>query len=63
MASFKGYHKKKQASKLGMVISGLRKENASLKKTLAEMTDQHSKHNKLIEVNFPISPVLTLYCT
>ncbi|XP_027133786.1 centrosomal protein of 55 kDa isoform X2 [Larimichthys crocea] len=49
MASFKGYHKKKQASKLGMVISGLRKENASLKKTLAEMTDQHSKHNKLIE--------------
>ncbi|TKS85667.1 Centrosomal protein of 55 kDa [Collichthys lucidus] len=49
MASFKGYHKKKRASKLGMVISGLRKENAFLKKTMADMTDQQSEHNKLIE--------------
>ncbi|KAG8000132.1 hypothetical protein GBF38_002304 [Nibea albiflora] len=50
MASFKckGYYKKKQASKLGMVDSGLRKENALLKKTMADMTCQQSEHNKLV---------------
>lgn len=32
-----------------MVISSLRKDNAYLKKALAELSHQHSEHNKLVE--------------
>lgn len=43
--------RKKLNSELGIVISSLRKENAYLKKTLVELSRQHSEHYKLVEVN------------
>lgn len=43
--------RKKLNSELRMVVSSLRKENVYLKKTLVEMSHQHSEHYKLVEVN------------
>ncbi|XP_026211905.1 centrosomal protein of 55 kDa-like isoform X1 [Anabas testudineus] len=41
--------RKKLNSELRMVVSSLRKENVYLKKTLVEMSHQHSEHYKLVE--------------
>ncbi|XP_044069675.1 centrosomal protein of 55 kDa-like isoform X9 [Siniperca chuatsi] len=46
---YKGFLRKKLNSELDMVVSSLRKENAYLKKTLVELSRQHSEHNKLVE--------------
>ncbi|XP_070771995.1 centrosomal protein of 55 kDa-like [Enoplosus armatus] len=46
---YKGFLRKKLNSKLDVVVSSLRKENAYLKKTLVELSRQHSEHNKLVE--------------
>lgn len=53
MASFKykSLMKKRLTSKLGTAVSSLQKENAFLKKTLAELCREHSEHNRLVEVN------------
>ncbi|XP_008284659.1 centrosomal protein of 55 kDa-like [Stegastes partitus] len=40
---------KKLNSELVMVVSSLKKQDACLKKTLAELSQQHSQHNKLLE--------------
>lgn len=40
---------KKLNSELVMVVSSLKKQNACLKKTLAELSQQHSQHNNLLE--------------
>ncbi|XP_073338618.1 centrosomal protein of 55 kDa-like isoform X2 [Pagrus major] len=45
----KGFLTKKLNSQHTMVVSSLRKENAYLRKTLAEMSRQHAEHNKLVE--------------
>ncbi len=50
-SKYKGLFRKKLNSELHMVVISLRKENAYLKKTLAELSRQHSEHNKLVEVN------------
>lgn len=50
-SKYKGFLGKKRTSELDMVVSSLRKENVYLKKTLVEMSRQHSEHNRLIEVN------------
>ena len=47
----KGFLTKKLRSQHTVVISSLRKENAYLRKTLAEMSRQHAEHYKLVEVN------------
>lgn len=49
-SKYKRSLKKKLNSELTMVVSSLRKENACLKRTLAELTHQQSQHNKLVEV-------------
>lgn len=49
-SKYKRSLKKKLNSELAMVVSSLRKENAYLKRTLAELTHQQSQHNKLVEV-------------
>ncbi|KAM3605910.1 uncharacterized protein V6R79_006954 [Siganus canaliculatus] len=48
-SKYKGFYRKKLNLELRLVVSSLRKENSHLKKTLAEMTRQHSEHNKLVE--------------
>ncbi|XP_035519292.1 centrosomal protein of 55 kDa-like isoform X3 [Morone saxatilis] len=45
----KGFLWKKPNSELRMIVSSLKKENAYLKKTLVELSRQHSEHNKLVE--------------
>lgn len=50
-SKYKGSLKKKLSSELSMVLSSLRKENVYLKKTLAELSRQHSEQYKLVEVN------------
>ena len=47
----KGFIRKKRSSEFDMVVSSLRKENAYLKKCLAELSRQHSDHYRLVEVN------------
>lgn len=49
-SKYKRSLKKKLNSELAMVVSSLRKENAYLKRTLAELTHQQLQHNKLVEV-------------
>lgn len=44
-------HRKKLNSELVKAVSSLRKENILLKKTLADVSDHHREHNKLVEVN------------
>nr|XP_046257078.1 centrosomal protein of 55 kDa isoform X2 [Scatophagus argus] len=46
---YKHFHRKNPNAKLVLLVSGLRKENAYLKKTLVELSRQHSEHNKLLE--------------
>ncbi|KAF1375700.1 hypothetical protein PFLUV_G00222920 [Perca fluviatilis] len=46
---YKGSPRKKPNSELDVIVSSLRKENAYLKKTLVELSRQHSEHNKLVE--------------
>ncbi|XP_039994732.1 centrosomal protein of 55 kDa-like isoform X2 [Xiphias gladius] len=45
----KGFLRKKRKSELDMVVRSLRKENAYLKKTLSDLSRQHSEHYKLVE--------------
>ncbi|XP_026165389.1 centrosomal protein of 55 kDa-like [Mastacembelus armatus] len=47
-SKYKGFRKKKLNPDHGMV-SGLRKQNAYLRKTLAELSHQHSEYYRLIE--------------
>lgn len=47
----KGLLTKRLKSQQTTVVSSLRRENAYLRKTLAEMSRQHAEHNKLVEVN------------
>lgn len=47
----KGFLTKRLKSQQTTVVSSLRRENAYLRKTLAEMSRQHAEHNKLVEVN------------
>lgn len=47
----KGSPRRKPIPELDVVVSSLRKENSYLKMTLAELSRQHSEHNKLLEVN------------
>ncbi|XP_015242626.1 PREDICTED: centrosomal protein of 55 kDa-like [Cyprinodon variegatus] len=42
-------HRKKLNSELVKAVSSLRKENILLKKTLADVSDHHRQHNKLVE--------------
>nr|XP_020458958.1 centrosomal protein of 55 kDa-like isoform X2 [Monopterus albus] len=46
---YKGFHRNMVKSKLAMVVSSLRKENVYLKKTLVELSRQHSEYYKLVE--------------
>ncbi|XP_045926884.1 centrosomal protein of 55 kDa-like isoform X3 [Micropterus dolomieu] len=46
---YKGFLRTKLKSELEIVVSSLRKENAYLKKTLVELSRQHSEHYKLVE--------------
>ncbi|XP_034754840.1 centrosomal protein of 55 kDa isoform X5 [Etheostoma cragini] len=46
---YKGSPRKKSNSELDVIVSSLREENAYLKKTLVELSRQHSEHNRLIE--------------
>ncbi|XP_040905253.1 centrosomal protein of 55 kDa-like isoform X2 [Toxotes jaculatrix] len=46
-SKYKRFLRKKHTT--DMVVSSLRKENAYLKKTLAELSRQHSEHYKLVE--------------
>ncbi|XP_028460155.1 uncharacterized protein LOC114572643 isoform X2 [Perca flavescens] len=46
---YKGSPRKKPNPELDVIVSSLRKENAYLKKTLVELSRQHSEHNKLVE--------------
>ncbi|XP_071336646.1 centrosomal protein of 55 kDa-like isoform X2 [Trachinotus anak] len=48
-SKYKGYLKKKRYSEPHTVVSSLRKENAYLKKSLLELSRQHSEHYKLLE--------------
>ncbi|KAM7385557.1 hypothetical protein PAMP_001637 [Pampus punctatissimus] len=48
-SKYKSHHKKKKTPESRMSVSYLRKENANLKKTLLELSRQHSEHNKLLE--------------
>lgn len=50
-SKYKGFHKQKLNSEFGMVVSSLRKENAYLKRSLAVLSNYHSEHIKLAEVN------------
>lgn len=50
-SKYKSLFKKRLNSKLGTAVSSLQKENAFLKKTLAELCREHSEHNRLVEVN------------
>ncbi|XP_074502020.1 centrosomal protein of 55 kDa-like isoform X4 [Sebastes fasciatus] len=45
----KGFIRKKPNSELDVVVSSLRKDNAYLKKSLAELSRQHSQHNMLVQ--------------
>ncbi|XP_010791752.1 centrosomal protein of 55 kDa-like [Notothenia coriiceps] len=45
----KGSPRRKPIPELDVVVSSLRKENSYLKMTLAELSRQHSEHNKLLE--------------
>ncbi|KAF3842054.1 hypothetical protein F7725_024005 [Dissostichus mawsoni] len=45
----KGSPRRKPNPELDVVVSSLRKENSYLKMTLAELSRQHSEHNKLLE--------------
>ncbi|XP_037637206.1 cone cGMP-specific 3',5'-cyclic phosphodiesterase subunit alpha'-like isoform X1 [Sebastes umbrosus] len=45
----KGFIRKKPNSELDVVVSSLRKDNAYLKKSLAELSRQHSQHNMLVK--------------
>ncbi|XP_035027685.1 centrosomal protein of 55 kDa [Hippoglossus stenolepis] len=45
----KGFVRKKRSSEFDMVVSSLRKENAYLKKSLAELSRQHWDHYRLVE--------------
>ncbi|KAK5854058.1 hypothetical protein PBY51_015160 [Eleginops maclovinus] len=45
----KGIPRKKPNPELDVVVRSLRKENAYLKMSLAELSRQHSEHNKLLE--------------
>lgn len=55
-SKYKDLFKTNINSKLRTVVSSLRKENAFLKKTLVELTRQHSEHNRLVEVNLVKQP-------
>lgn len=57
-SKYKVSMRKKLNKELGFVISSLRKENVYLKKTLVELSRQHSEHYKLVEVN-----LITLHST
>ncbi|XP_059215639.1 LOW QUALITY PROTEIN: centrosomal protein of 55 kDa [Centropristis striata] len=48
-SKYKGSPRKKLNSELEVVVSSLRNENDYLKKTLVELSRQHSEHNKLLE--------------
>ncbi|KAM7408674.1 hypothetical protein PAMA_002412 [Pampus argenteus] len=48
-SKYKSHHKKKKTPESRMSVGYLRKENANLKKTLLELSRQHSEHNKLLE--------------
>ncbi|XP_070697685.1 centrosomal protein of 55 kDa-like [Pempheris klunzingeri] len=48
-SKYKVFLNKKHKSELDMVVNSLRKQNAYLKKTLVQMSRQHSEHNKLME--------------
>ncbi|XP_047458465.1 centrosomal protein of 55 kDa-like isoform X2 [Mugil cephalus] len=48
-SKYKASLKKKLLSEHNMFVSSLRKENVYLKKSLAELSRQHSQHNKLVE--------------
>ncbi|XP_026045585.1 centrosomal protein of 55 kDa-like isoform X4 [Astatotilapia calliptera] len=61
-SKYKRSLKKKLNSELAMVVSSLRKENAYLKRTLAELTHQQSQHNKLVE-RFLSLEAIRLECT
>ncbi|XP_005914043.1 centrosomal protein of 55 kDa isoform X7 [Haplochromis burtoni] len=61
-SKYKRSLKKKLNSELAMVVSSLRKENACLKRTLAELTHQQSQHNKLVE-RFLSLEAMRLECT
>lgn len=50
-SKYESLFKKRLNSKLGTAVSSLQKENAFLKKTLAELFHEHSEHNRLVEVN------------
>ncbi|XP_036979824.1 centrosomal protein of 55 kDa-like isoform X3 [Acanthopagrus latus] len=56
----KGFLTKKLRSQHTMVISSLRKENAYLRKTLAEMSRQHAEHYKLVELFLSLESVKRL---
>ncbi|XP_006783906.1 centrosomal protein of 55 kDa-like isoform X3 [Neolamprologus brichardi] len=61
-SKYKRSLKKKLNSELAMLVSSLRKENAYLKRTLAELTHQQSQHNKLVE-RFLSLEAMRLECT
>ncbi|XP_067375773.1 centrosomal protein of 55 kDa-like isoform X3 [Channa argus] len=56
-SKYKGFLRKKLNTELGMVVSNLRKENAYLKKTLVDLSRQHSEHYKLVEMFLCIETV------
>ncbi|KAI3363228.1 hypothetical protein L3Q82_011862 [Scortum barcoo] len=48
-SKYKGLFRKKLNSELRMRLSNMKRENACLKKIMAELSRQHSEHNKLVE--------------
>ncbi|XP_076599259.1 centrosomal protein of 55 kDa-like [Chaetodon auriga] len=58
----KGFVSKKLNSELGMVVRSVRKENANLKKTLLELSRQHSEHNKLVERFLALETIVRESC-
>ncbi|XP_068597087.1 centrosomal protein of 55 kDa-like [Brachionichthys hirsutus] len=48
-SAYKLLLRRKVSSRVGGIVSGLKKENAYLKRSLAEMSRQNSEHNQLIE--------------
>ncbi|XP_030297052.1 centrosomal protein of 55 kDa-like isoform X2 [Sparus aurata] len=53
----KGFLTKRLKSQQTTVVSSLRRENAYLRKTLAEMSRQHAEHNKLVELFLSLESV------
>lgn len=50
-SKFKNLFQKRLNSKLLTTVSGLKKENAFLKKSLTEFLRKHSEHVRLVEVS------------